>query len=179
MLIRLVPAFGRRRFNVAAHYEDGSICVFFRNEWRAWWFPFINFECIRTEILRSDGTWTTPVHAWETADPRTGLNVFGGKPKEPDGHLVEEHAYSYMLRNGQVQNVIASCSLLKYTMRRKWLTWLPLGGRAVLTMAVGFSDEVEERTGSWGGCMGCSEILRPGETMESALRRMEAERRFT
>lgn len=44
---------------------------------------------------------------------------------------------------------------------------------------VEFDDEVGERTGSWkGGCTGCSYEWERNETMLSALRRMEATRKF-
>jgi len=45
---------------------------------------------------------------------------------------------------------------------------------------VKFSDEVGERTGSWkGGVIGTGSEMRPGESPEQCLRRMERERKFT
>jgi len=44
---------------------------------------------------------------------------------------------------------------------------------------LGFDREIGERSGSWkGGCIGCGWDMKPGETAEQTLRRMESERTF-
>ena len=41
------------------------------------------------------------------------------------------------------------------------------------------TEEVGKKKGSWkGGCIGCSYDLKPGETPEECLKRMEKEREF-
>lgn len=83
--------------------------------------------------------------------------------------------YRYVCDNGEVQDVDARVHVERWVWRRKWT---PL--KIVKTsMEVQFSEEVGERRGSWkGGCVGCSYYLRPGESVEQCLRRMESERRF-
>jgi hypothetical protein len=93
---------------------------------------------------------------------------------------VERYAYTYVLRSGEVQNRYADVSkrrhvLTWYGLRRLgWPRWIKE------SIDVTFSGEVGERSGSWkGGTIGCGYDLRPDETMERALRRMEAQRKFT
>jgi hypothetical protein len=91
----------------------------------------------------------------------------------------EEQPYVYTLSSGEVQHRTA-----KITKRRHIITWSAsrwIGWPRWIreSIDVTFSDEVGEHTGSWkGGCLVCGYELRPGETMEQSLRRMERERRF-
>lgn len=74
--------------------------------------------------------------------------------KEPDGRKIERFTYRYILKNGEVQYRNADV----YVERRAWR---------------------QQRTGSWkGGTVGCGYDLRPHETPERCLRRMEQERKF-
>jgi hypothetical protein len=91
----------------------------------------------------------------------------------------EKYAYTYVLRSGDIQERYATISKRRHVLcrvafkRLGWPTWIEE------SIDVEFSDEVGERSGSWkGGCTGCSYKLRPEETMEQSLRRMEAERKF-
>ena len=91
----------------------------------------------------------------------------------------ETHPYTYVLRSGEVQQRTATVSKRRHVLcftglkRFGWPAWVKE------SIDVEFSDEVGERSGSWkGGCIGCDYDLRPGETMEQALRRMERERKF-
>lgn len=88
----------------------------------------------------------------------------------------EQHPYRYVLRSGEVQERIASIK----PERRLWTRpWLP-HKRESRYINIDFNDEVGERSGSWkGGVMGCSFDMLPNETPADALRRMEAERKFT
>jgi hypothetical protein len=91
----------------------------------------------------------------------------------------ERHPYAYTLRSGKVQERTATV-----TKRRHVLTWRAfrhLGWPRWIkeSIDVEFDGEVGERTGSWkGGCIGCGYDMKPGETMEQTLRRMERERVF-
>ena len=88
----------------------------------------------------------------------------------------ESHPYRYVLRGGEVQERIATIK----AERRLWTRpWLP-HKRESRYIDIEFNNEVGERTGSWkGGVLGCSYDMLPGDTPLDALRRMEAERRFT
>ena len=92
----------------------------------------------------------------------------------------ETHPYTYVLRSGEVQKRTATISKRRHILGRRVLRSLGWPVHISESIDIEFSDEVGERSGSWkGGCIGCSYELRPGETMEQSLRRMEAERKFT
>lgn len=85
--------------------------------------------------------------------------------------------YQYVCRDGTVQDVQATV----YVTRRTW-GWqnLPFVRMRQTAIDVRFSEEVGEARGSYkGGCTGCGYNMRPGETPEQTLRRMETERRFS
>lgn len=113
-----------------------------------------------------------------------------------------EYPYHYMLSSGEVQNVTATV-----TRERGWAVWYWFGesshphadpkrrrnafvsdflrrlqkrlGRPNDCIEIKFSDEVGARRGSWkGGCVGCSYTMKPGETPQHTLQRMQRERRF-
>lgn len=94
-------------------------------------------------------------------------------------HLIlsepEVHPYTYVLRNGEVQERTATIKIEE----RKWTRWWLPCRLVSRYIDVTFSDEVGERSGSWkGGCIGCSYDMLPGESAAAALRRMERERKF-
>lgn len=93
---------------------------------------------------------------------------------------VEHHPYRYTLRNGTVQERIATVTVEEREWRPRWLQWTKRFAKVRRSIAVEFNDEVGERTGSWkGGTMGCGYDLKPNESFEECLRRMESERKFT
>lgn len=112
------------------------------------------------EVLNAKGEWEPAKRAYMG---------------EIDGRVTETHDYRYTMKSGDVQHRTAEI----YIERRKWWrTWYPwkLTRQCI---AVDFSDEVGERTGSWkGGTLGCGYDMLPGETAYQCLRRMEAEREF-
>ena len=60
--------------------------------------------------------------------------------------------------------------------KRKWLTWLPFWEEKHDYIEIVFDKEVGKEKGSWkGGCIGCRYDLKPGETAEECLKRMEKE----
>jgi hypothetical protein len=102
------------------------------------------------------------------------------EPKEDDGRHVEYWPYRYRLRSGEIQERNATIYGEEREWRWLWFRWLPWPRKISRSINVEFDHEVGERTGSWkGGCVGCSYEWRKGETMLTALRRMEAERKFT
>ncbi|QEW27846.1 hypothetical protein [Roseovarius indicus] len=91
----------------------------------------------------------------------------------------EHHPYTYTLKNGTVQERVATVSKRRHVLT--WRAFKSLGWPFWIkeSIDVEFDGEVGERTGSWkGGTIGCGYDLRPGETMLDALRRMEGERIF-
>ena len=63
--------------------------------------------------------------------------------------------------------------------RPKWLTWTGLFKYVKKYIEIEFDNEVGKKKGSWkGGCIGCSYDLKPGETAEECIKRMEKEREF-
>ena len=80
--------------------------------------------------------------------------------------------------------------------KRKWLTWLPFKEPETCLdktlpkwlwwtesrrdyIEIEFDKEVGRKKGTWkGGVLGCSYDLKPGETAEECLKRMEKERKF-
>lgn len=124
------------------------------------------FEHIKYEVMRLDGSWVHYVASYE-------------RDKEPDGRWTETYPYRYVLRDGTVQNRNATV----YVERREWrwrcAVWSPWPAIRRQSIEVSFDDEVGERTGSWkGGVIGCGYDMRVGETPMECLRRMERERKF-
>lgn len=84
--------------------------------------------------------------------------------------------YTYTLKSGEVQQRKARI----YVTKQYWkMHWFPFIHKVSKCINVTFSDEVGERTGTWkGGCISCGYEMKPGETPEQTLRRMERERKF-
>jgi hypothetical protein len=92
-------------------------------------------------------------------------------------NIEKDYPYTYILRNGKVQNRIATIRCVeKWTWGWKWFPWK----RFVRTwIEVRFNNEVGEKSDSWkGGCIGCSYDMLPNETPEQCLKRMEKEQKF-
>lgn len=90
-----------------------------------------------------------------------------------------KYHYRYVLRSGVVQDVTATVRVEERERRWRWFTWLAWPRGVQRSIAVDFSGEVGERTGSWkGGTIGCGYTLLPNETPLGCLRRMERERKF-
>ena len=91
----------------------------------------------------------------------------------------KSYPYTYVLKSGEVQQRSATVSVRRHVLYRRAFKALGWPRWSKHSIEVQFSDEVGERTGSWkGGTIGCGYDLRPNETMLTALRRMEAERKF-
>lgn len=95
---------------------------------------------------------------------------------EPAETYRETFPYLYRLRSGMAQHRCATVTVERRTWTWRWCRWVR---RVQTCIDVRFSDEVGEQTGSWkGGVLGCGYEMRPGETPEACLRRMESERVF-
>lgn len=87
----------------------------------------------------------------------------------------EARPYRYTLRDGEVQDCIATIKPERRVWTRPWLPYK----QERRYISVDFSEEVGEQSGSWkGGVMGCSFDMLPGESPADALGRMERERVF-
>lgn len=134
--------------------------------------PWASGVCIRSSNFLKDGTWSHEM----TRD----RIPYGSRRQFLDGkEWVAEYPYRYVLRSGEVQERTATVKLEEREWRQHWLKWTRWFADVQRTISVDFSDEIGERSGSWkGGCTGCSYQIKPGETPEQCLRRMEAERKF-
>lgn len=133
----------------------GDRYKFFRMPW--------DWEHQKTEVMKPDGTWAKKHYSFET----------------PDGRWEATYPYTYTLKNGTVQRRNANIHVERMEWRRRWLQWTPVLAMVKQSIWVEFDGEVGERSGSWkGGVIGTGCDMRPGETPEQALKRMEKERVF-
>lgn len=140
-----------------------------------------DWEWYRTSYLRPDGrSWFDELASDQRRRRRLGITNFDQYKQIRDMPKWQgEYPYTYTLRSGEVQHRTATVEVREYERRRRWLRWTKIGARVERTIDINFDDEVGERSGTWkGGCVGCSYDLRPGESPEDALRRMERERKF-
>lgn len=128
------------------------------------------WQWVRTSNLRKDG-------AWEHETKGNSKDFYKDKWK---GIIWNEiHPYTYVLKNGTVQNRNATIKVAEREWRLHWLKWLPIIKKISKVIEIDFDGEVGERTGSWkGGTVGCSYPLLPHETPLECLRKMEKERKF-
>lgn len=164
-------AWGGSTFDGALHLHWAARTKIITAPWRNW---------VQTvhDVRRPDGSWVPFVGSWEEKREGRELDHRGQPLKEPDGRLIEEFPYRYVLRSGEVQERTARVSVERRRRKLKWLRWLPFA-RTSHSIDVAFSDEVGERTGSWkGGTVGCGYTLREGETARECLYRMQEERKF-
>jgi len=151
-----------------------------------WWVRGINFSINpfeakhqRHEVRRADGSWVPYVGSWEVG-PSRGEGI-GGQlgGKEPDGREEFKYPYTYVRKNGEVQQRTATVFVDRRAWRPRCLQWTSLFENQRQCIDVSFDDEVGERSGSWkGGTVGCGYEMLRGETPEECLRRMEKERKF-
>lgn len=152
------------------------------------------YDWVRTSILLNTGEWEH-----ETKKKRESFYLDKWTPLK----WKEEHPYTYVLKNGNIQKRIATITVNEREWRQRWLRWTKAFSMKRKTIEVEFSyggalhrdvlfekslnrsrrpeetGEVGERTGSWkGGTIGCSYEILPNETPLSTLRRMEKERIF-
>jgi hypothetical protein len=139
-----------------------------RGKWIAWYLPFFSYVFDGHWVQNKNREWVKMAfHRDDGPDPWQFRN---------ESAYVEIHPYRYTLRSGKVQERTATCTIEKRKWHRKWF---PFFTRVSQVIDIEFSDEVGERTGSWkGGTIGCSYEMKPSDTIESCLRRMEIERKF-
>lgn len=178
---------GSWAFNDAIHFHWGERCKIIYMPW--------TWEWVRTSYLAHDGTtWFTeyaaswmargaPVGEWWVQ----GWRRLDEHRAKYDATMVKldgikwrrDFAYTYTLRSGEVQKRVATVTVEEREWRRRWTYWFKLGAKVRRTIAVEFDQEVGERSGTWkGGVLGCGYEMRPGESAEDCLRRMERERKL-
>ena len=138
------------------------------DQWLTWQLPFFNYTF--------DGHWIQDKNRqWALMGNRKHDGPEPWNFRE-EGAYTESHPFTYTLKCGTIQQRIAKCTIEKRKWHRKWFSFLT---RVNHVIDIEFSDEVGERSGSWkGGTIGCSYDLKPNETIEQCLRRMEIERKF-
>lgn len=129
-------------------------------------FPW-DLEHIKHEVQRPDGSWVPYVASYE-------------HDKEPDGRWQGTFPYHYLLLpSGEVQHAEATIYVDRREWRQKWLKWCPWFAKKCQSISVRFDREMGSEAGSWkGGVIGTGYDMRPGETAEETLRRMQREHRF-
>lgn len=130
--------------------------------------------------------------AWHPIDSQRHSWTPEGEGVEP---LTVTLPYGYLLRSGEVQRTQATVIRERY-----WKVWVWFGesgrrGRApvsdflrslqrrlapaIHSIDVTFAEGMGERAGSWkGGTTGCGWTMKPGESTERALSRMQSERKL-
>jgi len=160
------PAYGigSEHWGFSAYPDDDSVHFNWGDHCKVVHWPW-SWTHHSTEHRLADGSW------WREPKPRR----IGTVVCMPD---IETHAlpYRYVLENGTEQNVTATVTVGRMTWRRRWLPWLK---KSRTSIAVNFDGEVGEGVHDWkGGTIGCGYDMRPGETAEDSLRRMERDRTF-
>jgi hypothetical protein len=153
---------------------DCSIIWRWNRGYWSWHLPFFSFNHYSTEVLSTDGKRTVYLELAKDRS-RDWKDRFAEKEAAQAANS-EVHPYTYVRRNGEVQNRTATCYIDRMTWTRKWF---PFFKHVKTSIWVTFNEEIGEEVGSWkGGTTGCGWELRRGETILQSLRRMEAERFF-
>lgn len=147
----------------------GKHCKFIHMPW-VW-------KHYRTDIMLDDKTW------WRSdfyLNRKRGINWIDNYRKKDTLPLFKEvYDYDYKLRNGDIQERMATIGVEEMEWRWRWFMRLPFPRMIRKSITVEFSDEVGERSGSWkGGCIGCSYSMKEFETPKDTLKRMKKERVF-
>lgn len=163
------------------YYHERSLWWTWGDYSKAWHLPW-DMVHIKHEVQRPDGSWVPFVGCWETGPgiPNTdGVMVIKGG-KEPDGRWEGTFPYHYLLLpSGEVQHAQATIYVDRREWRQKWLAWCPWFAKKRQSINIQFDREMGDRAGSWkGGVIGTGYDMRPGETAEETLRRMQREHRF-
>lgn len=159
----IMEAWGASYFDRAIMLKWGNKSKFIHMPW--------SFDHVKWDVMQPDGNFALKDRSYD------------GDPK--DGRWIATYPYRYTLRNGEVQERMATIYVERgywHWLLAKWLhlpLWFPVVNMMRQSIDVQFSDEVGERSGTWkGGCIGCGYDMLPGETAEQTLRRMERERVF-
>jgi hypothetical protein len=132
-------------------------------------------DWVRTSKMLKDGSW---LHE-RKGDRKRGVSIDWYTDETKERLWEEVYDYTYILKDGTVQERKATVTVEQREWRPKWFMWTNLFSKIRTDIDVEFDKEVGERTGSWkGGTVGCGWDLLPGETPYECLKRMEKERIF-
>lgn len=165
-------SYNDRSYGFYLYGEDGFDCINF--EWnysRLYWrFPFFSWDWESRELLDFDRK--SIYIKSDNKDTESDWNEEERLKKS----ISKTYDYTYVRKNGQIQDRKATIFIERWTWGRKWFPFLKMKRTSI---DVSFNEEVGERVDSWkGGTVGCSWDLKDNETPEQALRRMERERKF-
>ena len=143
-------------------YSDKALHLRWGKKNKIFWMPWDWGANIRNEVQNEKGKFVMASDA-RAGIARRALIKAGIDPQElfaleiPDGRKIYEAPYKYTLKNGEVQERIATF----YVEEREW-RWrifhpFAIGPKIISrSISIRFNDEVGERSGSWkGGCTGC------------------------
>lgn len=148
------------------YYFESSLVLCYGRHSKHIYMPWMWDHCL-AEVRRPDGSWVPYVGSYE-------------HDKEPDGRELLQFQYRYVCESGEIQEAIAAVYVERRTWKWRWFPWLPWPRLIRQSIDVHFNRQMGDRAGrDWkGGCIGCGWDMKPGETAEQTLRRMESERRF-
>lgn len=149
-------------------YDYGALHYSFGGQGKIIWMPW-DWGCnVEYTVQNEMGDFVNPSDEY--------------KPPYADNRRVFHAPYTYILKNGTVQNRMATFYVEYREWRWRIFNKLPFRfGPSIKnkSISVSFDDEVGERTGSWkGGTIGCSYLMLPNERPVQTLKRMEKERKF-
>jgi len=160
-------------YGIAIH--NGSFWIYYGgkgnmnggSKYKAFSFPFVNSQWIRTSILLKDNTWEHEVK---------------GKRKEfwNDKWKSKQKSWTYDYTDSYDGEIIPTTIYVEeMEWRPKWLTWTKLFAKTRRSIDIHFSKEAGSKKGSWkGGCIGCIYEMLKDESPLDCLKRLEIERKF-
>ena len=129
------------------------------DQWISWYLPFFSYVFEGHWIQDKARNWTLVKDSYQFRKEKA---------------YVEEHLFTYTLKNGKIQERTATCTIEKRKWHRKWFPFLTKTREVI---DIEFSDEVGERSGSWkGGVIGMSHDLLPNESIAVCLERLERDK---
>jgi hypothetical protein len=140
-------------FYKGGDYDEGQC----QNQWITWDLPYFSWKFEGHWILNKSKQWS--------------LVESGSYQYRKDSAYVEVHPFTYILKNGTIQERTATCTIEKRKWYRKWFPFLTMTRQVI---DIEFSDEVGERSGTWkGGTIGMSYDLRSDESIAECLDRLQ------
>ena len=153
------------------YYHEHQLGICYGKETKLFDMPW-NLDWIRTSAMTVDGKW---LH-----ETRKNRNMeFWNDEKWKDQLFTETYPYTYITKDGDVQNCLATIKVQEREWRWTWFKWLKWTQKIRKEIDISFSEEMGERKGSWkGGTTGCSYRMLRDETPYQTLKRMEIERKL-
>ena len=161
------PSYGFNFFERTVHVHWGEKYKILHMPWD--WEFYARWEQVKLRHWTKKDGEESPEYAWVKL-PYYGFD---------HGNVAEKYTayYTHTLNSGALQSTIATYYVDKMEWRWKWFQYLPWPRKVRVYIDVTFKNEMGERAGSWkGGTTGCSYEMKPGESPEETLRRMEKER---